>query len=83
MYLVTCCVTVDKHLCICIGSFFGEVESDIQLILVVLVLEWERGRLVEADSHEVVSSADFTSEDTRLWLNDVESNFYALQIFLA
>ena len=83
VYLVTGCIIVNKCLWICIRSACREVEGNIQLILVFLVLEWERGRLVDADSHEVVSSADFTSEDTRLWLNDIETNIYALHIILA
>jgi hypothetical protein len=81
--LVTCCVIVHKYLCICNRRGCGEVEGDIQLIRVFLVLEWERGRLVEGDPHEVVGNADFTSEDTRLWLDDIERDVYALYIILA
>lgn len=81
--LVTCCVIVHKYLCICNRRGWGEVEGDIQLIRVLLVLEWERGRLVEGDPHQVVGTADFTSEDTRLWLNDIERDVYGLYIILA
>jgi len=83
VYLVTGCFIVNKCLWICVRSACGEVEGNIQLVLVFLVLEREGGRLVDADSHEVVSSADFTSEDTRLWLNDIEGNIYTLHIILA
>lgn len=82
--LITCCVIVDKYLCICNQRGCREVEGDIQSIRVFLVLEWERGGLVEGDPHEVVGTdADFASEDSRLWLNDIESNFYALRIIFA
>lgn len=85
MNFVTCCVIVYKYLCICNRRRgWGEVEGNIQFIRVFLVFEWERGALVKRDPHEVVgSAASFTSEDTRLWLNDIESDFYGLGIILA
>jgi len=83
VYLVARCVVVDEILCIRIRMVRGEVECNIQLILVFLVHERERGRLVERDPHEIVGSADFASEDTRLWLNNIEGDFYALRISLA
>ena len=39
---------------------------DVQLLLVFLVHELERGRLVEGDPREIVCRSDFTSEDAPL-----------------